>query len=142
MPAISALEELLEEEEDTLTPILILFLSDGAPSDHTELTCRHGVKVRPGAECCSAAMFNVQLHGSLTAKVWNSDSHGLLECGNKSCRYVLKNNMERRCVEGIKRLGDRFGRDRIRLHTAAFGPPSEVRRGAALRGEERDRPQR
>ncbi len=45
LPALDAALELMKEDAGHTNQLFLVFLSDGAPSDHTEMACPHGVRV-------------------------------------------------------------------------------------------------
>ncbi len=45
LPALDAALELMKEDAGRSNQLFLVFLSDGAPSDHTEMACPHGVQV-------------------------------------------------------------------------------------------------
>ena len=45
LPALDKALELLEGDDTALNQLFLVFLSDGAPSDHTMMDCKHGVRV-------------------------------------------------------------------------------------------------
>ncbi|KXZ55301.1 hypothetical protein GPECTOR_3g436 [Gonium pectorale] len=113
LPALDAALELLKGDAARGNQLFILFLSDGAPSDHVFMQCAHGYSV------------------------WQPDPHNgflangrprLQECpiskGN-SCRAALRKSVKDECVKRIRRIGDLLGRDRVFMATVAFGPPKE-----------------
>ncbi|PNH00366.1 Eukaryotic elongation factor 2 kinase [Tetrabaena socialis] len=111
LPALDAALDLLAGDAARQTQLFLVFLSDGAPSDHNKMACRHGCIVwqpcegegvaangRPKLQTCPAA---------------------------KGCRYAVRQQVQEQCVQRIKKLGDLLGRDRVYIGTVAFGPPSE-----------------
>ncbi|PNH12275.1 Eukaryotic elongation factor 2 kinase [Tetrabaena socialis] len=111
LPALDAALDLLAGDATRQTQLFLVFLSDGAPSDHNKMACRHGCVVwqpcegggmaangRPKLQTCPAA---------------------------KRCRYAVRQQVQEQCVQRIKKLGDLLGRDRVYIGTVAFGPPSE-----------------
>mmetsp|Transcript_41452 Transcript_41452/g.100156 ORF Transcript_41452/g.100156 Transcript_41452/m.100156 type:complete len:676 (+) Transcript_41452:109-2136(+) len=108
---LDAVTELLMPETKTERQLLIMFLSDGAPSDHTERECTHGVQVWQPIIRGSRQKYQQQLNNC--------------PYGSNNCRYQVRESVKRDCVQKVIRLGDLFGRDRTTIVTAAFGPPSE-----------------
>ena len=45
LPALDKALELLEGDDTAQNQLFLVFLSDGAPSDHTMMDCKHGVRV-------------------------------------------------------------------------------------------------
>ncbi|KXZ55303.1 hypothetical protein GPECTOR_3g438 [Gonium pectorale] len=118
LPALDAALELLAGDVGRSSHVFLVFLSDGAPSDHVFMQCAHG---------CS---------------VWQPDGSGgvmrngrprLQACPSSgACRDALRKSVQEECVERIRRIGDLLGRHRVHVHTVAFGPPN--RDYAVLKG--------
>jgi hypothetical protein len=108
-----AASDILLEEAGLQSQLFLVFLSDGAPSDHADMECDHGI--------C----------------VWQPDGTGMIRpngkdqlhsCGYttvQTCRQQLRQRVETECVRIIRNLGDMLGRDRVQIHTVAFGPETE-----------------
>ena len=109
LPALDALTNLLLNDLNKQVQLFVIFLSDGAPSDHIELVCEHGVSVWKSPDCNFFGA-NLPLQNCMQAQV---------------CRANLQERVKLECISKIRFLGESFGRDRIQLHTVAFGPPSE-----------------
>ncbi len=91
--------------------LLLLFLSDGAPSDHTQRACAHGVQVwQP---------LDARRHGRAGRVPLQAC------CSPADCRSALRADVAHECAALVARIGDVCGRDRVRVHTIAFGPPAE-----------------
>ena len=111
LPALDKVFEVLKKDATTQTQLFLLFLSDGAPSDHIQLECQHGVQV------------------------WSEDRYSgreyrgrpaLQNCQDSvNCRRMVVEYVNEQCVLKVQRLGDMFGRDRVFVATVAFGPASE-----------------
>ena len=111
LPALDKVFEVLRKDATTQTQLFLLFLSDGAPSDHNELECQHGVQV------------------------WSEDRYSgrqyrgkpaLQNCQDSAnCRRSLIKYVNEQCVLKVQQIGDMFGRDRVFVATVAFGPASE-----------------
>jgi len=112
LPALDKVLELFRI--DNARKLFLLFLSDGAPSDHNFLECAHGVQVwQPDL---------------LNAKMHRSGRPSLRACGNDSnskCRQAVKERVQKDCLERLTKLGDMLGRDRVYVGTIAFGPPGD-----------------
>ena len=108
LPALDRVLEVLVGDVLTQTQLFLLFLSDGAPSDHNELACRHGIQVwQPG-------------HGTFKGKP------ALRTCPDThNCRKAIQAHVRSECVKKVQKLGDLFGRDRVFIATVGFGPASE-----------------
>jgi hypothetical protein len=95
----------------TKRQLFLIFLSDGAPSDHSEMVCKHGVQV--WQPCPSGRMTN-------------RNKPCLQKCPTAwDCRSQLKSRVESECCKRLRRIGDLVGRDRVFVGTVAFGKPDE-----------------
>jgi hypothetical protein len=104
LPALDKVHELLLDERGHKRQLFVIFLSDGAPSDHGHVMCEHGVLV------------------------WQQLADGNLTIcgeGGPRCRAKVKQEMLSECLERIKALGALLGRDRLHFCTVAFGPEDE-----------------
>ncbi|KAG2501020.1 hypothetical protein HYH03_000840 [Edaphochlamys debaryana] len=111
LPALETALELLAQDAGQGTQLFLVFLSDGAPSDHSEKLCDHGYPV------------------------WQPDPYGGVMRNGKArlqtcpvsnhCRTAVRSMVEALCVSKVKKLGDLLGRDRVFVGTVAFGPPGE-----------------
>ncbi|KAK3286496.1 hypothetical protein CYMTET_5945, partial [Cymbomonas tetramitiformis] len=91
--------------------LFLIFLSDGAPSDHVRMACSHRSLV---------------WSNDLSIKPDGSGKHPLRQCayGNsEACRNQVKRELSEHCCERVAQLGLRFGRERVVLATVAFGDP-------------------
>eukprot|EP00053_Salpingoeca_punica_P022931 m.215724 g.215724 ORF g.215724 m.215724 type:complete len:581 (-) comp42827_c0_seq1:210-1952(-) len=111
LPALETVDELLAETRDEAAQMIVMFLSDGEPSDHVFRTCIHGVNVWKTQ--------NVQ--------VPPGSRPPLISCGRSAwrCRNDIKRQIQLDCYDRVASLGDKFGRDRIRFYTVGFGPADE-----------------
>ncbi|KAG2448498.1 hypothetical protein HYH02_006389 [Chlamydomonas schloesseri] len=116
LPALQAALDLMREDAAQQKQLFLVFLSDGAPSDHTDMDCPHGFKV------------------------WQEDPNGVVRANGKrqlvncpfsskkraiDCRYLVKKAMNEKCLTCIRTMGDLLGRDRVSVNTVAFGPAAE-----------------
>ena len=107
LPALDCALDVLQADESNGARLLLLFLSDGAPSDQQDMACAHGVQV------------------------WNVDRKADPKLGHTSkgagwyCRQRVLERVGRECVERVEKLGDLFGRDRTIISTVAFGSAQE-----------------
>eukprot|EP00607_Mallomonas_marina_P008608 CAMPEP_0182424656 /NCGR_PEP_ID=MMETSP1167-20130531/10888_1 /TAXON_ID=2988 /ORGANISM="Mallomonas Sp, Strain CCMP3275" /LENGTH=732 /DNA_ID=CAMNT_0024604629 /DNA_START=58 /DNA_END=2253 /DNA_ORIENTATION=+ len=115
LPALEEVENLIKEDVQSPIQFFVVFLSDGAPSDHIHRTCEHGVQVW----LSDGTGVQKNIKGKMKA--------ALKECGKRSskCRVDLKSLVEMEILRKVRDLGDMCGRDRIRIHTVAFGNPNE-----------------
>ena len=111
LPALQTVETVLRAH-DSAAHLVLIFLSDGAPSDHLDRECMHGVQV---------------WHAEPGGGVLCDGKQKLQQCGSSAaaCRLALRRDVTVECCQRIERLGDLFGRERMHVHTVAFGPPDE-----------------
>ena len=109
IPALQKVTQLLLPELYADTQILIIFLSDGAPSDHQFQNCEHGGN--PWAKDNQNRFISQRYCGS---------QHQACLCRNK-----VRSGMKDECIELVKAVGARYGQDRVRMCTVAFGPANE-----------------
>ena len=113
LPVLQKAYDIIAADAATSATFLILFLSDGAPSDQNLMRCAHGIQVwqpNPGG--------GVDKKGRVA----------LQQCGRVSvfkCREATHERVKRECLAKIEQIGDVGGRDRTIMSTVAFGPPSE-----------------
>ncbi|XRB13182.1 VWFA domain-containing protein [Pseudoscourfieldia marina] len=108
LPALRAADELLAKDSRSFARLMVLLLSDGAPSDHQEMECKHGTMVW-------------RSFGESLGKV------SFIECptGGRRCRWLVKDREQRECVEWAKKLATKYGEDRVVITTVAFGDPKQ-----------------
>jgi hypothetical protein len=102
--ALDAILELLHRSplETVGEKIFVVFLSDGAPSDHVQGLCEH--RRNPYS------------------------SHHDSRFGNwagRECRKLLQQKVRKDCVERVLKMGDLPGRNRLHISTIAFGPADQ-----------------
>jgi hypothetical protein len=114
LPALEKALDVLEPDSYSGAQLFLVFLSDGAPSDHCQLPCQHGTKVWQD-DTVRKRTKNGKFH--LQVCVDNQTA--------QACRVDVKAAVREECVAKISQLGDRFGRDRTFIGTVAFGPQSE-----------------
>ena len=112
LPALAAVLDILYDDAcATKRQLFLIFLSDGAPSDHTTMLCKHGVQV--WQPCPSGRMSN-------------QNRPCLQKCPTaRECRAQLKARVERACCQRLHDIGNLVGRDRVFVGTVAFGKPDE-----------------
>jgi hypothetical protein len=117
LPTLDAVVDVLREDAGRdACRLFLVFLSDGAPSDHVELPCEHGVCVwqpAPGGLAYASARGR---RGLLVLEACVT---------SQACRAGLKQHVQEECLKRVQLLGDLFGRDRMCIHTVAFGDPGE-----------------
>ena len=109
LPALAKAVELLERSRKDAR-LLMLFLSDGSPSDHVGMACQHGIHV-----------------WEPTGRKRHDGSNELVEClaGGGACRAAVQAKLREVCSKRVKHLGTIFGSDRVVFATVGFGPPKE-----------------
>jgi hypothetical protein len=107
IPALDKALEVMTADAPNRARLLLLFCSDGAPSDSTTLECEHGVQIFQVDRKADSLMG----HRS-AGSAWH-------------CRKNLHERIKRECLERIRKIGDVFGRDKVILRTLAFGPAKE-----------------
>jgi hypothetical protein len=107
LPALDCALDVLKEDESNGARLLLLILSDGAPSDQHEMKCAHGVEV-----------------WNLDRKVDPHLGHSSKGAG-WSCRKRVIERVLSECIKRVEKLGDIFGRDRTIISTVAFGAAQE-----------------
>ncbi|KAJ1475844.1 kinase-like domain-containing protein, partial [Baffinella frigidus] len=114
LPALERSGEVLLRDRETNRQLFLLFLSDGAPSDHVGKECPHGIKVWTQ----DGNRLDARGHPKLLVCPW----------GGPACRNAVQNECEEKCLNEIVKIGDILGRDRTFIGTEpplSFGPPSE-----------------
>lgn len=113
LPALEQLHQVMLEDVIRDVQLMVVFLSDGSPSDHTNMACKHGVYVW-------------QEDGSRPSHGRGQGRKAFFECSQAvACRRAVCESVHTQCLDAVRQLGDWFGRDRLRLFTVAFGAPSE-----------------
>eukprot|EP00929_Paragymnodinium_shiwhaense_P088872 TRINITY_DN49187_c0_g1_i1.p1 TRINITY_DN49187_c0_g1~~TRINITY_DN49187_c0_g1_i1.p1 ORF type:complete len:759 (+),score=107.99 TRINITY_DN49187_c0_g1_i1:52-2277(+) len=112
LPALDQAHELLRSDAKRGTRSLLIFLSDGAPSDHNAMECSHGVRV------------------------WESEQSGVVRfdgrpqlrscfSGGNACRKNVQTKVRSQCLERVRALGELVGKEKLVVGTVAFGPVRE-----------------
>eukprot|EP00899_Mesostigma_viride_P022201 jgi/Mesvir1/3165/Mv16331-RA.4 len=114
LPSLDAALELMAEDAGHSTQLFLVFLSDGAPSDHSDMVCSHGVNVWAA---CPSGDVSMEHGGRLQ----------LMTCGAgvSTCRQEIRRRVAEECLQRVRRMGDLFGRDRMSILTVAFGSAVE-----------------
>lgn len=107
IPALDLALDVMKADAANRSSLLLLFFSDGAPSDQTTMTCQHNIplfsidrKVDPKMQ-----------HNS-KGSAWH-------------CRKQILEKVENDCTKRVKDIGQVFGLDRVIFRTIAFGPDKE-----------------
>ncbi|KAG2454441.1 hypothetical protein HYH02_001460 [Chlamydomonas schloesseri] len=134
LPALDAALDLMRDDATQQKQLFLVFLSDGAPSDHTTMACAHGYQVWQ----------NQGMGGGLVGDGSGQQRRRggkaqLVECpfsiagneaaggggGGSSCRGLIVKSLHQKCLDRIRTMGDLLGRDRVSVNTVAFGPAAE-----------------
>mmetsp|Transcript_28739 Transcript_28739/g.71616 ORF Transcript_28739/g.71616 Transcript_28739/m.71616 type:complete len:718 (+) Transcript_28739:144-2297(+) len=107
LPALDKALEILREDAQHRRTLMLLFLSDGSPSDHIDRACGHGVHVWKRAS---------------QQNTWGRNT--LRQCG-RTCRADVQRGVARLCLAKVLELGEVLGRDRVVVGTVAFGDTSQ-----------------
>jgi hypothetical protein len=107
IPALDKALEVMRADAPNRSSLLLLFFSDGAPSDQQGMKCEH----------------NVQLF-AIDRKVDPKMQHNS-KGSSWNCRKRLFEKVEKECCQRVKSMGKVFGRDKMIFRTLAFGPPKE-----------------
>jgi hypothetical protein len=104
IPALDAILELQHRSplEAVDEKIFVVFLSDGAPSDHIQCLCEH--RCNPYS----------------SRHDWRFG-----ERAGRECRWLLQQKVRKDCVERVLKMGDLLGRNRLHISTIAFGPADQ-----------------
>ena len=141
LPALKLANQVLSR--DRPSEKVVVFLSDGAPSDHTWQQCSHGTAVwqcdhvsRRGKaifKTCTGpwevisdsdyvdGMFYVN---NITGEIRNGRP-GVFDC-SRQCRREVKERMERECAQQLMLMQEEFGRNHLHVQTIGFGNPNET----------------
>ena len=107
IPALDKALEVMTADAPNRGSLLLLFFSDGAPSDQAHMQCEHGVPVFQVDRKAEPLM----QHKS-AASAW-------------TCRSRVHDRVKTECLSRIRKIGDVFGKEKVVLRTLAFGPPNE-----------------
>lgn len=107
IPALDKALEVMTADAPNRSSLLLLFFSDGAPSDQHNMECEHGCHV-------------FQIDREEDPFMGHRTRASAL-----ACRRRLHNKVKRECIDRVKRIGQVFGRDKVILRMLAFGPPKE-----------------
>eukprot|EP00045_Choanoeca_perplexa_P018428 m.291441 g.291441 ORF g.291441 m.291441 type:complete len:683 (+) comp17816_c0_seq6:1669-3717(+) len=110
LPALDLLEQLLVADGHQASRVMVFWLSDGQESDHIKEVCAlHEVPVWTSTGNCTR-LGRPALHACASARM---------------CRQAIRNDIRKRCLAKVQRLGDLVGRDTLSFSTVAFGPADE-----------------
>ena len=107
IPAMDLALKVMTDDAPNRASVLLLFFSDGAPSDSSTMLCEHNV---PVFEIDRKQDPNMQHRTAGSA--WR-------------CRSLLHDKVKQECLDRVKKIGDVFGRDKVIFRTLAFGPKNE-----------------
>lgn len=111
-------ERLLQADLGQPTQLFLVFLSDGAPSDHKETLCSHGIMVWQADEAGARLRDG---RAMLRSCAGSGDDPKQAQ----QCRAQVKEEVQQSCVRIVQRIGQTYGTDRVQVHCVAFGPPDE-----------------
>lgn len=111
VPALKRLRKLLKDDAKRKVHPVVFFVSDGAPSDHIDAACKHGVNV---------------WHPDPTARGVHRSGRPILQScvSPQPCRQEVKKQTVTECCDIVRELGAMFDEDRITMNTIAFGDPN------------------
>jgi hypothetical protein len=99
--------DVMKNDAANRSSVLLLFFSDGAPSDQQSMKCEHGVRIFD-----IDRKVDPKMKHSTKGSAWH-------------CRQQIFEKVEKECCLRVKRIGQVFGRDKVIFRTLAFGPPQE-----------------
>jgi hypothetical protein len=117
LPALDKALEILQQDAPNRGTLMLLFLSDGAPSDHVERHCDHGVAVWKEAPVRARMQ-----RGRIGRAALNECPYSMPRW---QCRQNTRNAVCTDCVKRVLQIGDLLGRDRVVVGTVAFGDPNQ-----------------
>jgi hypothetical protein len=111
---IHSTSSLQTHTRDSQVHPVVFFVSDGAPSDHNDVACKHGVNVwQPDAYAQQLGLSH------------RSGGHVLRSCSTAAaCRQETKQRTVIECCDIVRQIGAMFDKDRITVNTVAFGDPA------------------
>eukprot|EP00961_Rhodomonas_salina_P051374 689361-Rhodomonas_salina.1 len=95
VPALDLVEALLRPEAADGKQLFLLFLSDGAPSDHNERYCAHGIQV-----------WQPDVQGGTFRSTGKSKLRTCVFGNSSQCRADVMETVRTDCCKRITRLGD------------------------------------
>ena len=119
LPALKLAQEVLSK--DTSRHKKVVFLSDGAPNDHTSEPCIHGTHV-----WCDFSPSRTLY--------WNYITCEDTDWCSEDCRHQVKLSVENECQGQLQLMASNFGQERFSFQAIALGNQSEpftVLRGMA-----------
>lgn len=107
IPALDKALEVMTADAPNRSSVLLLFFSDGAPSDQSCMKCEHGIQIFD-----IDRKVDPKMQHTSKGSAWN-------------CRKRIMEKLEKDCCNRVKRIGQVFGRDKVIFRTLAFGPIKE-----------------
>lgn len=107
LPALDKALEVMKADAANRGSVLLLFFSDGAPSDQQSMKCEHGIEL-------------FQIDRKADPKMQHRTKGAAWFCRKKIVETLNKD-----CCQRVKRIGQTFGLENVIFRTLAFGPPSE-----------------
>ena len=118
LPSLSKAVQLLSASSES-SRLMLVFLSDGAPSDHLFKECTHGVQVwQP--------LGNLEKPKQQRGKQVLRTCSALSEKGEK-CRSAVQKSVNDECLKSIAQLGRTFGTDRVIVGCVWIGKEENFR---------------
>lgn len=114
LPALDAALQALQHDAADQQTLMLLFLSDGEPSDHLQRECEHGVRV-----------WSEEVEPTMRRR---SGRANLQQCPFAQpwrCRREVKTQVQDECLQKMREIGDVLGRDRVVVAVVAFGDVSQ-----------------
>jgi hypothetical protein len=107
IPALDMALDVMRNDAANRSSVLLLFFSDGAPSDQQSMKCEHGVRIFD-----IDRKVDPKMKHSTKGSAWH-------------CRQQIFEKVEKECCLRVKRIGQVFGQDKVIFRTLAFGPLQE-----------------
>lgn len=116
LDALHELEKLLEQDAKKQVFTNVFFVSDGEPSDHIDLACKHGVHVWEADE--------TDYFSSRGRQKFKQCYGVFLSQNSMSCRKQVKDDVVDECCRLVKGINEMM-HDKFSIQCIAFGSPDE-----------------
>jgi len=110
LPALDKALEVLQADASSCRTLMLLFLSDGEPSDHVARCCEHGT-----------AVWQDDADRRMMRRSGRSNLNICSSSRPSECRRAVKLAVHKECLLRVLKIGDLLGRDRVVVGTVAFG---------------------